>query len=327
ILMSPLKILFMGTPSVAVPTLETLLESDSQIVGVVSQPDKPAGRGQEIVTPPVACLAKEKGLPLFQPDRVKGNAEFLKILKDLAPDVIVVVAYGKILPVEILTLPPMKCINLHFSLLPQYRGAAPVQWALINGEENTGVTTFILAEKVDAGPILLQKKVLIEPEDNTELLGHRLAIAGASLVKETLEGLKAGRLKAIPQIENLATPAPLLKKEDGKIDWSRKNTVILGQVRGMNPWPGTYTILDGKLFKIHAVTVGAGPRACPDRGTHGEVPLRTPGEIINITPEGIEIACGRESLLLTEVQLEGRKRMDAATFLAGHPLQKGQRLG
>lgn len=311
----PLKILFMGTPEVAVPTLTTLLESGDKVVGVVTQPDKPAGRGQAIVTPPVALLAKEKGLPLFQPERVKGNIEFLGILKKLAPDVIVVVAYGKILPSEILTLPPMKCINLHFSLLPKYRGAAPVQWALINGEEVTGVTTFVLVEKVDAGPILLQKKVLIEPEDNTALLGHRLAIAGASLMQETLEGLKANRLSSIPQVENLATLAPLLRKEDGRIDWARKNTVILGQIRGMNPWPGATTTLNGKLLKIHHAEMDANKKT------------GAPGEILGMTSEGLEVACQPGTLLLTELQLEGKKRMDATAFLAGHPLQKGQRLG
>ena len=314
--MKPLKIIFMGTPEMAVPSLKTLLASDHRVVGVVSQPDKPVGRSQELISPPVAHLAKEHGLPLFQPERIKGNVEFLKNLQDLNPDLIVVVAYGKILPPEVLNLPPYKCINLHFSLLPQYRGAAPVQWALINGEEETGVTTFILADKVDAGPILMQKKALIEPEDNAETLGRRLSHMGAQVLVETVDEISSGDLKAIPQEDRSATFAPPLKKEDGRLDWSQKASVLVFQIRGMNPWPGTFTTLDKKLFKIHRAQT-ASEKKLP----------QSPGEVVGIHSEGLEIACGRGSLLLAEVQLEGKKRMNTTAFLAGYPLRTGQKLG
>jgi methionyl-tRNA formyltransferase len=313
--MSPLKILFMGSPEMAVPSLKALLESEDQVIGVVSQPDKPAGRGMSLVSPPVAVLAKEKKIPLLQPGTIKNNADFLKSLSELSPDVIVIVAYGKILPKEILDLPPKRCINVHFSLLPQYRGAAPVQWALINDESETGVTTFYLVEKVDAGPILRQKRVLIEPEDNAEILGHRLAVAGAGLLMETLEALKSNDLEPTPQNERLATFAPPLKKEDGRIDWTRKAKTVLSQIRGMTPWPGAYTTLNGKMLKIHSTELIAGKKS------------GTPGEVIQIGPLGIEVACSQGALLLREIQLEGKRKMEVSEFLRGHPIEVGQKLG
>lgn len=305
----------MGSPEMAVPSLKTLLESEDQVVGVVSQPDKPAGRGMTLLSPPVATLAKEKKIPLFQPETIKNNPDFLKTLKELAPDLIVIVAYGKILPKEILNLPPKKCINVHFSLLPKYRGAAPVQRALINDESETGVTTFYLVEKVDAGPLLLQKRVPIEPEDNAEILGHRLAVTGAKLLIETIEALKAEELDPAPQNERLATMAPPLNKEDGKIDWTRKGKAIVSQIRGMTPWPGAFTFLNGKLFKIHSAELIPGKKAA------------APGEVILTGPLGLEVACGQGVLLLKEIQLEGKKKMDASEFLKGHPIEAGQKLG
>jgi methionyl-tRNA formyltransferase len=310
-----MKILFMGSPGMAVPPLKALLESEDRLIGVVTQPDRPAGRGMTLTPPPVAVLAKEKGLPLFQPQTIKNNPDFFKTLKEMAPDLIVIVAYGKILPKEILDLPPKKCLNVHFSLLPKYRGAAPVQWALINDESETGVTTFYLVEKVDAGPILLQKKVLIEPEDNAEILGHRLAVAGAQLLKETIERLKANELDPVPQNERSATYAPPLKKEDGRIDWKRKAKAIGCQIRGMTPWPGAYTQLNGKMFKIHSAELISGKKS------------GTPGEVIQAGPLGMEVACGQGAILLKEIQLEGKRKMEVSEFLRGHPIEVGQKLG
>ncbi len=305
----------MGSPQMAVPCLNALLESGMAVVGVVSQPDRPAGRGQEMRSPPVAQLAKERGLSLLQPERIKGNDDFLKSLKAWAPDLIVVVAYGRILPSEILTLPPQKCINVHFSLLPQYRGAAPIQWALINGESETGVTTFYLVESVDAGPILLQKKIPIEEEDNAEILGNRAAQAGAHLLLETLKGLKECFLEPKLQNDRLATYAPPLKKEEGRLDWTKRAKALAAQVKGMNPWPGTWTFWQGKLLKIHRTQWEEGHR----KGR--------PGEVVMVHADGIEVMCGKGSLVLREVQLEGSRKMSAEDFLRGHPLQLGENFG
>lgn len=306
----------MGSPEIAVPSLRAILESSHKVAGVVSQPDKPAGRGRELTPPPVAAFAKVKGLPLFQPDRIRGNAEFLEQLKRLKPDVIAIVAYGKILPKEILDLPPHGCVNVHFSLLPKYRGAAPLQWALINGDEETGVTVFRLKDgPVDSGPILLQKKVMLHDEDNAEILGHRLAVIGAEILLETLDGLADGTAEAIPQNDRLATHAPLLKKEDGQIDWSRKAKAVWGQIRGMTPWPGAFTSLHGKRLKIHAAET-------IDHARKGR-----PGEITELTDEGLHVSCGQGALLIKELQLEGGKRLAADVFLKGHPLGAGDKLG
>lgn len=313
--MVPLRIVFMGSPEMAVPALKALLNSGEKVVGVVSQPDRPAGRGREITPPSMARLAREEKIPLFQPEFLKNNPEFSKSLKDLAPDLIVVVAYGRILPLEILNLPPLKCINVHFSLLPKYRGAAPLQWALINGEEETGVTTFSIVEEMDAGPILMQKKVVIEPEDNAGILGNRLAVTGAQLLLETLEGLKSHSLDPVPQNERLATAAPPLKKENGRIDWSRKARTIFNQIRGMNPWPGAYTTLNGKLLKIYRAEATAGKKGLQ------------PGEAVPADAERLEITCGQGALLLKEVQWEGGRKMGTADFLKGHPVPAGSRLG
>ncbi len=310
-----MRILFMGSPEIAVPSLKALLESGEKVVGVVTQPDKPAGRGREVTPPPVALFAREKKLPLLQPVTLKNNPDFLKTLRELAPDLIVVVAYGKILPRELLDLPPRKCLNVHFSLLPKYRGAAPVQWALINDEEETGVTTFLIGEKVDAGPIFLQKKVLINSEDTTEILGQRLALVGAEILAETVQGIKENRLDPIPQNDRLATMAPLLKKEDGKIDWGRKATTIANQVRGMNPWPGTFTHRQGLLLKVFHAEAAPGRRGAQ------------PGEVLVTEDEGIEVACGHGALRIRELQIEGGRRMSATDFLKGHAIKPGERLG
>jgi methionyl-tRNA formyltransferase len=309
-----MNILFMGSPEIAVPSLKAILDAGHKVVGVVSQPDKPVGRGLEMTPPAVALFTSERGLPLFQPEKIRKNLELLETLRGLKSDVIAIVAYGKILPKEILNLPPHGCINVHFSLLPKYRGAAPLQWALINGDEETGVTTFRLNEGVDSGPILLQKKVMIHDEDNAEILGKRLAVIGAELLVETLEGLTDGSLEAIPQNNRLATHAPMLKKEDGHIDWNRKSKAVWGQIRGMTPWPGAYTSWKGKRLKIHAAEL-------VDHSKKG-----MPGEVVEIAEDGLTVSCGQGSLLVKELQLEGGKRLAADVFLKGHPLTTGESL-
>ncbi len=310
-----MNILFMGSPEIAVPSLKGILESSHRVVGVVAQPDKPGGRGLELHAPALARFAKEHGLPLFQPEKIRKNPEFLETVKGLKPDVIAIAAYGKILPKEILDLPPHGCINVHFSLLPKYRGAAPLQWALINGEEETGVTIFRLKDgPVDSGPILLQKKVMVHDEDNAEILGHRLAVIGAELLIETLDGLADGSLEAIPQNDREASHAPLLKKEDGHVDWTRKAKAVWGQIRGMTPWPGAFTSFKGKRLKIHAAEIVEHPKK-------GAV-----GEVVEVTDEGFQVTCGQGTLLIKELQLEGGKRLAADVFLKGHPLSVGDKL-
>lgn len=311
-----MNVVFMGSPEIAVPSLKVVLESGHKIVGVVSQPDRPVGRGLELTPPAVARFAKEKGLPLFQPESLKKNPEFLETLRGLKADVVAIVAYGKILPKEVLDLPPHGCVNVHFSLLPKYRGAAPLQWALINNEEETGVTTFRLKDgPVDSGPVLLQKKVMMHDEDNAEILGKRLAVIGAELLIETLDGLSDGSLEAMPQNDRLATPAPMLKKEDGHLDWTRKSKALWGQIRGVTPWPGAFTSLKGKRLKIHTAELVEHPK----KGAAGE--------IVEIQGDGIQIACGQGSLLIKDMQLEGGKRLACDVFLKGHPLAPGERLG
>ncbi len=310
-----LKIVFMGSPEIALPSLKALLASSHRVVAVVSQPDRPAGRGRGLTPPAVAAYAREKGLPLFQPEKIKGDPEFVSALRTLAPDAIAVVAYGKILPPDVLSLPRLGCVNVHFSLLPQYRGAAPLQWALINGDEETGVTTFRLNEGLDTGPILLQKKVGIHDEDDAAILGHRLSNIGAELLVETLDALKEGTLEPIPQNDLLATKAPLLKKEDGHIDWSRKAKALWGQVRGMTPWPGAFTSWRGCRLKVHR----AGCDAIARPGAAGEV--------VEINDEGIHVSCGQGVLLVKELQIEGGKRLAAKDFLKGHPVAVGERFG
>lgn len=299
----------------AVPSLEALLKSKNQVVAVVSQPDKPSGRGLEIHASAVSQVAIEHKIPLLQPVSLKNDPDFLRALQELAPDLIVVVAYGKILPPEVLTLPPRRCINVHFSLLPKYRGAAPVQWALINEEEETGVTTFFLTDKLDTGPILMQRKIPIHEEDNAKILGHRLAIAGAELLIETVEALGLNQVEPVPQNERLATFAPPLKKEDGQIDWSEKAKTIQNRVRGMTPWPGAFTFFKGKRLKVHHTELLAGRKGSPA------------GEILVAGPERLEVACGQGALLISELQLEGGKRLTTSDFLKGHPIAPGERLG
>lgn len=309
-----MDVLFMGTPDFAVPTVEALLGSKHALKAVVTQPDKPAGRGRKLTTPPVKHLAQSHGIPCLQPERLKAPT----VIEEMAlfsPEVIVVAAYGKILPPAILELPPRGCINVHASLLPKYRGAAPINWALINGETETGITIMMMDEEMDHGPTLLQRAVAIGPGETAGELHDRLAVLGAECLLEALEGVEAGTLTPIAQDHDQATYAPMLSKEDGLIDWKEPAEALLNRIRGVTPWPGANTVLGGETFKVWRAELGP-------LGASGE-----PGEVTQVGEEGIIVACGKGSLLLKEVQLAGKKRLDAESFLRGHPLEPGAVLG
>ncbi len=247
--MKDLSIVFMGTPHFAVPSLQILIDHSESIVSVVTQPDRPVGRGQKVKLPPIKEIALAHSLPVLQPEKVRDRV-FIENLKALSPDLIIVVAFGQILPRSILDIPRFGCINVHASLLPEYRGAAPINWVLINGETATGVTIMLLDEGMDTGDILLQKPLAITPDDTAITLHDRLALAGAQLLGEALDQLQTRRWKQIPQDHTKATYAPALKKDDGCIHWDKSAKEISNQIRGMNPWPGCFTFYRGKLLKI-----------------------------------------------------------------------------
>jgi methionyl-tRNA formyltransferase len=308
-----MRIVFMGTPEVAALSLERLFKAPEPVVGVVTQPDRPAGRGRKTILSPVRRAAEIHGVPTLAPEKIR-DPSFFDVLSKWAPDLIVVVAYGRILPRQILELAPHGCLNVHYSLLPKYRGAAPVPWAIIGGEEKSGVTTMRLVEKMDAGPIFLQREISVAPNDTTASLQAKLAPVGAELLVETIAGLKAGNLTPQAQDESKVTYAPVLKKEDGLIDWNLPAVSIERRVRGFNPWPSAYTYLAGNLLKIHrARVIEMAEKAAP-------------GEVLKADKEGLWIATGAGALSLEEVQLENRKKMTAREFLNGTRVEKGARL-
>ena len=313
-----MKLVFCGTPRFAVPTLEALLAAGHEIALVVTQPDRPVGRTQEVVAPPVKQTALAAGLAVVQPDKIRNNTDFRAQLESIAPDAIVVVAYGRIIPPWMLALPRLGCINLHASLLPKYRGAAPIQWAVAMGETVTGNTTMLLEERLDTGPILLQQQVPIGPEQTAADLFDVLAYAGAPLMVETLTGLANHSIHPQPQDHTKATLAPLLDREDGRMDFAaRTATELKNRWRGFQPWPGAFTALDGKKLIVHRMTV-AEPAS---------VASAAPGEI-RIEDHRIVVACAQGTWLeLVELQLEGKKRLAAAEFLRGMQLAHGVRLG
>lgn len=299
----------MGTAPFALPTLRSLADTE-EVIAVITQPDRPRGRGREVTPPPAKGLAFDFGLPVLQPERVK-EPYFIAQLAALKPDVIVVAAFGQILPPAVLDLPHLGCINVHPSLLPKYRGAAPINWAIINGESKTGVTTYLMDEGMDTGPILLAREVKIGADVTAEELSEQLAALGGDLAKETIQGLKEKGLQPTPQDEKGATYAPPLKKEDGLIHWEEADR-IRNQIRGMVPWPVAFTWWKGKRIKLFRGRTGDG--------------TGTPGEIISVEG-GIEVACGTSSLFIEELQLEGGKKMGWEEFTRGHQLTPGERLG
>ncbi len=303
--MSKPRLLFMGTPEFAVPSLKSLVEAGYPIVGVVTQPDKPQGRGKRLQSPPVKELAASYGLLVLQPERVRDES-FLQLFRGLNPDLVAVAAFGQILPPEILARPPLGCLNVHPSLLPKYRGAAPINWTLIRGEKTTGVTIMMMDAGVDTGDILLQREVPIAAGETWDLLHDRLAVLGAELLREAVAQVAAGAATRTPQRHEAATYAPRLKKEDGRIDWKQDAGAIVNLIRGLSSKPGAYTSWNGKIMKIF-LAVG-------EPGTAGE----EPGTIGAVTPQGLPVAAGNGRVYLQDVQLEGKNRMAIHDFLRGY---------
>ncbi|HTR27485.1 MAG TPA: methionyl-tRNA formyltransferase [Terriglobales bacterium] len=308
-------LIFCGTPRFAVPTLEALVAAGHSVKLVVTQPDRPRGRGMELAASPVKESAIRLGLPVVQPAAIKNNAEFRAQLELLRPDAIIVVGYGRIIPQWMIDLPRLGNLNLHASLLPRYRGAAPIQWAIARGEPVTGVTTMRIDAGLDTGDILLQREMAIGAEDTSETLASKLAEVGAELMVETLRGLDAGEIKPVPQDHSQATLAPILTKEDGRIDFSRSASELLNLMRGFRPWPGAFTTLRGKNMQVHRAeqfffSRELSPATLAVEGTH------------------LLVGCGQGSVLnLLEIQLDGKRRMSSQEFINGYHPKPGERLG
>ena len=300
-----MKILFMGTPEFAVPSLEALVKNGYDISAVFTKPDKPQGRKQIIVPTPVKAYAEENSIKVYQPEKLKTDETF-NIIKEINPDLIVVVAYGKILPKNIIDFPKYGCINVHGSLLPKYRGAAPIQWSIINGDKTTGITTMFMNEGLDTGDILLQTKIFINDEDTSDDLKKKMSVIGAETLIKTIEQLQAGTLTPIKQDDSQATLSPPLDKITGDIDWNKTAQEVHNLVRGSNSWPIAHTILRGKRFKVYKSRVSK-PRPS------------YPGKVLSVNP--LIVGCGNNTTLeLLEVQIEGKKRMPAADFARGYRL-------
>jgi len=314
-----MRIVFLGSGAFAIPSLQALADAGHEIVAVVTQPDREKGRGRSVQPPPVKPAAQALGLRVLQPPRIRAPAA-REELRALAPELQVVVAYGQILPRSVIDLAPRGTINVHSSLLPRYRGAAPIHWAIVNGETETGVTTMLIDEGLDTGPILLSRPTPIGAEETTPELEARLARLGGVLLVETIEGLASGTVSPAPQDHAAATQAPMLRKEDGRIDWSAPAEVIWRRVRGLAPWPGTVTAFAGRDVKIlRAALVTGRPRAGGGAGA--------PGTVIAID-DGIVVACGSQTLLrVIEAQPANRRAMPAAAFAAGARLTPGARFG
>ena len=308
-----MKLAFCGTPEFAVPTLEALIPCHD-VALVVTQPDRAAGRGMEMHAPPVKRTALAHGIPVVQPEKIKADPDFRAQLEALRPDAIIVVAYGRIIPKWMLDLPPLGNINLHGSLLPKYRGAAPIQWAVANGEQVTGVTTMRIDEGLDTGPMLLAELQRIAPEETAVDVYECLADVGARLMIKTLHGLEAGTVTPVQQDHAAATLAPILKRENGIIDFTRSANSIHNRWRGFQPWPGAHTLLRGKKLIAHHMHVGTATNIEPG--------------VLHIAADQMAASCGdNTSIVFDEVQMEGKRRIPAAEFLRGFQLRSGERLG
>ena len=305
-----LRIIFMGTPEFAVPALRQLIEQGEEVVAVVTQPDRPKGRGQHLTPPPVKVVAEQAGIPILQPTKIKTEA-FLDELRAYAADVILVAAYGRILPPALLTLPRLGCINVHGSILPKYRGAAPIQTAILRGEKEAGVTIMQMDAGLDTGDMLLVGSLPVCDDDTSSTLIPRLADLGGRLLLEALDLLKQGQLKPQRQDDSQATLAPPLTKDLAPIQWQDSAFAISCQIRGLDPWPLAHTSYEGKQFKLFCPTVLHEP--CP----------ASPGTVVRADKSGLVIACGQDLLRVTEIQFEGKKRMPVQAFLLGHPLTPG----
>jgi methionyl-tRNA formyltransferase len=309
-----MRLVFCGTPGFAVPCLEAVVRERFDVRLVVSQPDRPKGRGLELVATPVKQVALAQGIPVTQPEKIKNNEEFRAQLEAIRPDAIIVVAYGRIIPQWMIDLPPLGNINVHASLLPKYRGAAPIQWAIACGETVTGVTTMRINAGLDTGDMLLKAEMPIAADDTAVTLSPRLSQLGASLLVETLRAFESGEVQPTRQDDSQATVAPILKKEDGRIDFSRAASEIYNRLRGFQPWPGAFTSFRGKQLTVHAARPGMGPNLAA-------------GELA-VSGDSLYVGCARHTVLeLVEVQLEGKKRMSARDFSNGYRPQTGETLG
>lgn len=310
-----MRLVFCGTPHIAVPSLRRLADAGFEVALVVTQPDRPQGRGLKLAPPPVKLTAQELGLQVIQPEKIKTNQDFQDQLQQLQPAAIIVVGYGRLIPPWMLNLPPLGNINVHASLLPKYRGAAPVQWAIAQGETVTGVTTMLLNEGLDTGDILLQEEISIGPEDTAVTLAPRLAELGAGLLVKTLHGLEAGNVHPVPQDHTRATLAPILKKEDGRVDFNRPATEIHNRLRGFHPWPGASAQFRGKRLKIIVA-----------RPSSSSVPALAPGEL-RWHADKLFVGCGSGTTLeLLQVQPEGKKSVTAGEFVSGYRPALSERL-
>lgn len=305
-----MRVIFMGTPDFAVGTLEKIIEAGHEVVLVVTQPDKPKGRGNTMQFPPVKECALSHNIEVFQPRKIR-EAENVEYLKRYEPDMIVVAAFGQILPKDILDMPKFACINVHASLLPKYRGAAPIQWSILNGDEFTGVTIMRMDVGMDTGDMIAKRQIRIAEDETGGSLFDKLAVLGAELCVETMERIERGEVEYIPQNHDEATHVSMISKEQGIIRWNRGAKEIERQIRGLNPWPSAYTYLDGKTFKIWKASVT------------GENTLEEPGCVIRVTKDAMEVATGEGVLSLQEVQLEGKKRMEIDAFLRGYKVEEG----
>ena len=302
-----MKVVFMGTPDIAATCLQKILDDGFDVVGVYTQPDRPKNRGMKLAFSPVKEVALQHNLPVFQPENFREE-ETVEELRSLCPDVVAVVAYGRILPQKVLDIPPMGCINIHASILPEYRGSAPYQWAVLDGKAQTGVTAMYLCREMDAGDILDIAKTPIDPEETAGELLDRLAVLGADLLSKTLTAIREGTVQRTPQDNTKATYAPMLDKSMCPIDWNKTAQQVHNHVRGMNPWPSATAEIQGQWFKIHQTVVV--------KGVSG-----TPGKILGLTKTGLLVACADDAVEIRILQAQGGKRMSAPDYFRGHPLE------
>lgn len=309
-----MKILFMGTPDIAASILSKIIEAEHEVIAVITQPDKEKGRGKELSFPPVKELALKENLTVYQPKKVR-EPEFVQKVKDMAPEVIVVAAFGQLLPKDLLDIPPYGCINVHASLLPKYRGAAPIQYAIINGEKETGITIMHMDVQLDTGDMILQGKIPISEDETGGSLHDKLAVLGGDLLIEALEKIKNGTAERIPQEDEHATLVRTISKEMGNIDFTMPAIQIERLIRGLNPWPSAFTYLEGKTLKLWKAEVE-------------ESDLKAePGTIVEIRKDAVVVMTGEKVLVIKELQLEGKKRMSTDAFLRGFPIEQGKKLG
>lgn len=309
-----MKIIFMGTPDFAVPCLDALVKSGYEVIGVVTQPDRPRGRGNKVSFSPVKVKALEYNLKVFQPVKIKRDPEFIENIKALNPDIIVIVAFGQILPEEVLLIPRLGCINVHASLLPKLRGSAPINWAIINGDKETGITTMFMDKGIDTGDMLLKEKVAIGEDMTAGELHDVLMNTGADLLIKTLKSIEDGTMIRIPQDNDASTYVPMLDRDTGKIDWTKKAHDIKNLVRGTNPYPAAYSTLDGKRIKIWKAEVD---QNCELTGE--------PGTVYKVDREGIYVSAGNGGIIIKELQSDSGKRIDAFSYTLGHAVNIGDR--